>query len=300
MKIDRRRKNIISIVALTSMTIFSLFAVFSGAVAWFTSVNSLSMSGDDFPVVVGTGHLDSITFHQMVSKTRDDNTGKATSFTFDPNPVGTISYDWGTESASFTPTSQGDTSIALADYESLDREHPLLLMFHLNDSYDISSDPVTIKATAQATGYLGEKNADATPKYRLKDDSVVYKKVAGTDYYWLSSVVQTYNCAFADDESTSYQMALDSTYATAHSLPLLGNNTKFAIVDNERDTCSFSEESTFFASGNSGTVKNIAVVIDYYPDAIEYIYSTYLGNSILEDTYDGILHYWCDWTMEVL
>ena len=299
MKIDRRRKNIISIVALTSMTIFSLFAVFSGAFAWFTSVNSLAMSGDQFPVVVGTGHLDSITFHQMVSKTMDASTGEATSFTFDPNPVGTISYDWGTDSASFTPTSQGDTSIALSDYEPLDREHPLLLMFRLNDSYDTTSDPITIKATAQASGYLGEKNADATPKYRLQDDSVVYKKVDGTDYYWLSSVVQSYNCTFVDDDSTSYQMAVDSAYATAHSLPLLGNNSKFVTADNERDTCSFSAESTLFTSGDGGMVKNIAVVIDYYPDAIEYIYSTYLGNTVLEDVYDGILHYWCDWTMEV-
>ena len=298
MKIDRRRKNLISIVALTSMTIFSLFAVFSGAFAWFTSVNSLSMSGDQFPVVVGNGHLESVTFHRMVSKTRDATTGNATSFTFDSNAVGTITYDWATDSASFVPTTEGDTSIALSDYEPLDKEHPLLLLFHLSEAYDTSYDPITIQATAGATGYLGEKNADATPKYRLKDESVVYKTIGTTDYYWLSSVVQFYNCTFADD-SISYQMAVDSAYATTNSLPLLDNNSRFVSADNEHDTCSFDADDTLFSS-TTGTVKNIAIVIDYYPDAIEYIYSTYLGNTILEDTYEGILHYWCDWTMEVL
>ena len=48
-----------------------------------------------------------------------------------------------------------------------------------------------------------------------------------------------------------------------------------------------------------GDTKYIAVIIDYYSDAIEYIYSSFLGDPILE-SYDSILHFICDWTMEVL
>lgn len=50
---------------------------------------------------------------------------------------------------------------------------------------------------------------------------------------------------------------------------------------------------------STGDVQYIAVIVDYYSDAIEYIYSSFLGDPILE-SYDSVLHFICDWTMEVL
>ncbi len=296
---DRRRKNLINIVAMTSMCIFSLFSVFSGAVAWFSSVQNVDNTGDQFAVHTNYGKLSSVTFHHLSSKTRDATSGDATSFIFNETASGTITYDWANAAATFVPTTEGDTSIVLTDYEPLDKEQPLLLIFHLDQAYDTSIDSISITAECEASGYLGEKKADATPKYPLQDASVVYKTVGETEYYWMSSVVQFYNLTFADD-SITYQYALDQSYATANSLPLLSNNSSFVTANNETDACSFSASDTFYESAGSGNVKNVGIVIDYYPDAIEYIYSTFLGNTILEDTYDGLLHFWCDWTMEVL
>ncbi len=291
-RMDRRKKNLINIVALTSMTIFSLFSVFSGAAAWFTSNQNYNGSGDNFAVRSNSGVLSSITFHQVSEVTTDDS-GKPTSYVFNSEAVGTLTYDW--QSNSVTPT--GSASISLSDYDPLNKEHPLLLMFHFDQVYDTSAQAISIKATSEAEGFLGKKKADATPEYSLTED--IYKTENSKNYYWMSSAVQFYKTAFANDTLT-YQYALTSAYATANSLPLLSaSDSKFVTANNENDTCSFQEEATFYASSGE-SVKNVGIVIDYYPDAIEYIYSTYLGNTTLEDTYNGILHFWCDWSMEVI
>lgn len=51
-------KNLIRIVAATSMAVFALFACFSGTVAWFLSQSNLDNSGDNFSVYAGSSiHL---------------------------------------------------------------------------------------------------------------------------------------------------------------------------------------------------------------------------------------------------
>lgn len=298
MKNNGKNKNLIRIAAMTSMTIFSLMAVFTGTLAWFNANRIINNGSDNFNIQSISGRLSSVSFHQLASKTRDEKSGDATSFTFDSTASGTITYDWSSDNASFASTAEGKTSISLNMYEPLDKEQPLLLIFHLDNAYNPGDGSIYIKAETSADGFLGTKNTDATPKYAL-DNATIYKQVNTTKYYWLSSVVQFYNITFADD-SIGYQYALTSKYATDNSLPLLqSSGSKFTTADNEADTCSFVKEATMYSSTSGSTVKNIGVVIDYYPDAIEYIYSTYLGNTILEDTYDGFLHFWCDWSMEV-
>ncbi len=299
---DVKRINLFKIAAMTSMTVFSLLAVFTGTLAWFNANRLVNNSGTDFNVQSMSGRLSSITFHKLASKTRDASSGDATSFTFNSDPDGTITYDWSSSDATFEATAEGDTSIALDTYEPLNREQPLLLIFHLDDAYTPTDGSLYINATAEADGFLGKKNSDATPMYSLTSEDVIYK-TATVDavtyyYYWLSSVVQFYNLTFAND-TLSYTYALTSEYATSQGIPLLTNNGKFATADNEQDTCSFTNEVSMYSSTSGTTVKNIGIVIDYYPDAIEYIYSTYLGNTTLEDTYDGFLRFWCDWSMEV-
>ena len=295
MKFDLRRKNLMKIMALTSMMVFSLFAAFSGAFAWFESVRNIDNDGTDFNVNGGVTSFASITFHQLVSKTRDAITGNATSFTFDSTSCGSITYDWSSKEASFS----GDASISLGDYEPLDKEQPLLLVFHFNEVTDTSDGAVSISGVTDSAGFLGEKvSGSATPKFSLTDNSVIYKTVNSVNYYWMSSVVKFYNIVFPDD-SLTYTYAIDSAYATAQSLPLLHDSgSRFVTANNEDDTCSFSSSATMYASSGE-SIKHIGIVIDYYPDAIEYIYSTYLGDTTLEDTYEGFLHFWCDWTMEI-
>lgn len=51
--------------------------------------------------------------------------------------------------------------------------------------------------------------------------------------------------------------------------------------------------------GGEYGIQYIATVVNYFPEAISLIYSTYLGNDRLENVYKGTLHFACDWSLEV-
>ena len=292
----------LKILAATSVAIFSLLAVFTSTAAWFDSRRTVQNDGDDFDVQSISGRLSSITFHHLASKDVDTKTGNANAFTFNSTPSGTISYDWDAGSASFVPAKEGDTSVALETYDPLDREKPLLLMFHLDQVYETSGPAIHIDGMTNTPGFLGARTA-ATPTYQLDEEPAIIKTatVEGEtiNYYWMSSVTRFYNIVFPSD-TLSWKYALNSNYAESNALPLLQDtNSRFVTVDNDNETSSFNSRATLFSSTNGQTIKNIGVVIDYYSDAIDFIYSTFLGNSILEDDYEGVLHFWCDWSMEV-
>ena len=296
---DLSKKSLLKIAAATSVALFSLLAVFTSTVAWFESVTGVNNSSNQMEVKAINGRLESITFHELTSKVVDDVTGNANAFTFDSEPIGTITYDWDTDTADF----DGDTSVALDTYDPLNREKPLLMMFHLDQAYTASGSNIYINGSTNSEGFLGEREDDARPTYDLTTAPAIIKTQTINQktiyYYWMTSVIRFYNLAFASDESLTYQYALNSAYASANSLPLLNSSERFVEVDNEDETSSFESRPTLFSSTNGQTIKNIGLVIDYYPDAIEYIYSTFIGDITLESTYEGILHFWCDWSLEV-
>ncbi len=71
------------------------------------------------------------------------------------------------------------------------------------------------------------------------------------------------------------------------------------INENNPENVSFVQEPTIYSATAGKKVMYIATVVNYYPEAISIIYSAYLGNLRLENTYGGTLHYACDWSLEV-
>lgn len=53
------------------------------------------------------------------------------------------------------------------------------------------------------------------------------------------------------------------------------------------------------AISSDTNVKYVAIIVDYNDAAIEYIYSAYLGDEMMEETYEYILHFLCDWVWEI-
>ena len=294
----------LKVLAATSVAIFSLLTVFTSTAAWFDSRRTLDNGGDNFEVQSLSGRLQSVTFHQSTNRNYNDAGTALDSVTFDSNPIGSITYNWNANTASFVPTSEGQASVSLPQYDPLNREQPLLLLFHFDQAYTTTGPSIHIDASTEAPGFLGEKGDDAVPTYNLNSESVIYKtktvNATTINYYWMSSVVQFYNTTLADD-NYGWEYAMNSDYAEDNPLlpELKSTNQPFATANNETDINSFNNRITLFSSKNGQTIKNVAVVVDYFPDCIEYIYSTYLGDYTLETTYDGILHFWCDWIMEV-
>lgn len=295
---SKNKKNI-KIASATIVSLFSLATVFSATVAWFSLSNSgVTASSMEVKIKTLSGRLDYVEFHDIV--TIDESTSSKV-YQFDKTAFSTIDYDWEHSTASI---SNSDIFV-MSSYSSLVREHPLLVVFAFDTQYTSSFDgDIFIKGTTEITDFLGAKNADGTPVYPLVPDKTINKAfIKGTpqglahDYYASSSVINFRSHAFT---STDYStlLASDETINIADSLVDTYENF-VSINPEDPDDVSFSQKPTIYAAKAGDEMQYIATIVNYYPEAISIIYSTYLGDSTLENTYNGDLYFACDWSLEV-
>ena len=257
-------------------------------------------------------------------------------YEFEKTPVGTITYDWHADTQTISYTSVGDTSLDLETYTPLDQEHPLLLMINYREEYLASGNDRTITARSMVSHYLGERSggnpvcdldgsvyssgqADANEMI-LKQEAVIDENThvqavnsLGNPIYknWfpLSSAVKFQYSELAETgKSYDGQLSIDDvTTANTYEFNLtaseetteLKTGTNFVTIDDETEETPFNRNVDIYSANAGKHIKHIALVIDYNPDSIEYIYSTYLGNRVLEEDLDGFLYFTCDWTMVI-
>ena len=304
-------KNFIKIVSATSVCIFALFAVFSGALAWFSMIEDADASG----VNIGVGieeHFNKISYYQYLSSPAP--TDDACSFNM--TPYASITYNSSTRSFNNPVDGSGNTlanfNLVMDQYEPMSKHKPILVIAEL--SQDITCEDngmggIRVFAYTETEGYLGEKNENHQPAHTLGSNSdLKIVTINGVDYYPLSSVVHFRAKAFSQAQYNAWingKSSFDVTGLTDEDTDWLGpadNNFAEASSDiDEVDTSEFHPRSTVYSSTYSGdeTIKYIAIVVDYYDFGIEYIYSTFLGNETLESTYAYVLHFVCDWKWEI-
>ena len=310
-----RSKNV-KIFAATAMTIFTLLAATIGAFAWYAGNYNQSKDADEFVVQVNNGTFKNLYFHQHTSKVIDPVTYKPISYTFNNTPTGHISFDWETKTASYV----GETGIDMNDYTPLDFAQPILLVFELNNTYNlVPAGEICIDAFTEVESFLGERNSSTSaPVYNLLND---YYKKEGTGseaqyYYALSSVIDFY-CTDSPNElynkngdenttliNTTYTVAnlrsRESCAAIKAANPdAIEPDLSFTTVNNSTEESSFNQQPSIYKSQANSTVKYISIIVDYYADALDYIYSTYLGDRTLEDTFESHLEFLCDWGLEI-
>lgn len=308
----RKNNTTLKIVAGTAMTIFTLFSCFVGTYAWFQARQNANNSNDNFEVASLGGKLNKVYFYNFVNETSETVRDQKRSYlNFDAqNPRGSITYDWNTK----TGVPSNNPSISLNEYEPLNKENPVLLVFELFDNSEQEGSGFTLNnntklilsAKSSVDFFIGERNSDNSPKYNLKDSNIYLDTVQVSEEeeqktvyrYPLSSVI-----SFSTDIYTSTEFnALKN-----------GNNFKiekstdrvhFVDINNNEDTISreFEKELTFFNSNGEthSNIKYVTVILDYYEDAIEYIYSTYLGNEYLEGEFDYYMYFKSDFLFEVI
>ena len=282
------------IAAATSVVIFTLLVSFIGVYSWFETVRNNESLNEDINVFQ-YGKFSKLSFHQLESRVpaQGDN---PTSYSFDIDETGSLTYDWDDE----TITPSGNTNIILNQYDPMHRHQPCLALIELNDNYNNNKTETKITISTDTIGFLGALE-NKKNKYSLGSDSeLLIKQVGNVDYYPLSSVASFIYRAFSKSEYNTWING-KSTYDI--NLSTLTSVDGFVTVDNTHQTSSFANEATIYSSGtgNNTDVKYIAFVIDYYFDAIESIYTTFLGDSVLEsNTYNYVLHFICDWEWNIL
>lgn len=213
----------LKILAASSMVVFSLFACVIGAIAWFTSVSNKEVSNDEFIVETKSGRFKQVTFHTLDKKTIGNSYAQST-FNFSKDYVGKISYDW----VNKTMSKEGNTDIVFDNYDYLEHEQPILLLFEFDQEYT-AADKITISATARDDNafFLGERNSEGDSVWSLDDSDVIVDTINGENYYAMSSAICFYSRGYSastyistfgekyDEEPTS---DLETTVASALSI----------------------------------------------------------------------------------
>lgn len=296
------------------MAIFSLLATFTASFAWFTAIREKTNDADNFSIRDVEGNFKAIYFHELSSKITDPDTKKVTDYIFNTNYSGKITYNWQTKTANYS----GDTSVQLDAYSPLNPQHPLLMVMELTDSHDCLFDgDVTVTAKTDFAGFLGARDNEGAPVYNLKGNGV-YKTIEDNYFFALSSVVNFYSVDTSTElynkdgnsQNTTLKNAtysISSLWSRENSIAAKEEDENavvpdccFTTINNSDDTSSFKTNPTIYTSKAGRTVKYVSIIIDYYSDAVEYIYSTYLGNVVLESEFGYTLNYICDWGLEVV
>ena len=212
----------------------------------------------------------------------------------------------------------------MGNFTPLDTEHHILILFTFQEDF-VSTTPgdMFIKGITNTDGFLGA-TINKQPKYNLgrtsptlwrgsKDVPVINPSTGEVvtdpstgevvtktvDCYPLSSVV---NFKGAEYSASQYNTLKTNSTTGRIDIPTKSISKRAAFMDfaTYGDGSDFTKEPTIFESAGEGeTIKHIALIVNYDEDAIIAIYSTYLGNRILEETYGGDLYFTCDWSLEV-
>ena len=321
------------------MAIFSLLTTFTATFAWFMSRRQVNNDADDFNVKVTPGLLETITFHQLTDtngKTMvyENGVSRPSQYRFNKTPIGTLTYNWNSSSQSIQYAT-GYTKMALDRYTSLDQEHPILLIITFKEEINASAGTIEVVGHSLVNHYLGEKKPngdpycsltgsvynsgaedanemirkqeavleDGNPKLNAFDEPIYrnwfpLSSAAKFQYAELSGTGNSYEGQLSIDDittETAYQFDLTASENTSE----LKTGDSFIKITNGELTKNFNPNTIIYSSSEGKKIKHLALVIDYYAEAIEYIYSTYLGNSYLEEDYEGILDFLCDWSLEI-
>lgn len=285
------KKNL-KIAGATSIALFSLVTVFTATIAWFALNKRVDSSGTAINAQEPSGRLYKITVHPYDKKVVHEDDNKPY-YSF--QRTGTVIFGEG--AANPIPT------FNLGQYDPLDYERPLLIVFELREQYTTSSNvgDIYIKGSTKTEGFLGATNTDGSPVYGLGPGTDLCTTIDGIDYYPLSSAVNFKCAAFS---TSTYSTALSKSVANNKidiDIGLIKLNQSFVNFPVGSTIASFTPKPTIYSSPASTAIKYVAMVVNYDSNAISAIYSAFLGNTYLEGAshYDGKLNFVCDWSLEI-
>lgn len=288
------------IIAATSMTVFSLTAVFVATSAWFTASRKVDGNGDGFIAALPSGIVKKVEFFTMNT---DYDKSSGSTFT---NPVCTynttasVAYTLDGSTKNYTTKSQ---TASIGQYDITDFDYSMMVLFTLRDDASENDYNFTMKAVTSLTEDSFSKSVigiNGTMTSNKDDDKKVISDETSADngktqhYYGnlsLSDVIQFKAYFFTDaSDLTKTKISYTSGSETKTKEVYDFSDKKTEIQDKadtfiaiENNTASLSK-TTINLHKNTSKINSIAVILSYNKKAITKIYNKYLGNKILSNS----------------
>lgn len=280
----------IKLISAIGLSMFSLVAVAVSSVAWFTAMRRTGSDGT-MRVTSTEKRFKKITLHNVVF---DDYVNGI--YKFDRNPVATATYIESTGQVSYSP----NFTIVMDTYNDLEQNHPVLMLVELNGTITATEEePLTVYASSTSTEYFGIAKADGTPKNEIKRSGNPLSSVVN---FFSKSMMANDTLITTVGSYTDYSEEEPVIYQT-YDFPMVQYKPAYAGFDRE-SFVQFNDETMEYQDFiqnknllqmNSGSAEYIAIIVDYYHPAVEYVYSTFMSEEVLDDT----IYFSCDWSMVI-
>ncbi len=252
-------------VCILSISIFTLIVVFSATSAWFASIRTTSTDGTGFITTKEPSVIESLEIHPEIK----DSENNITNYSYQETATSTYNPQ--------TKTWSGDTTnekFQLGTYSSLSPIHSTLLLLKIKEGS--SSCKFKITTTTDYTSSLVGIDTTNKPTKEIATSGNPFSSILRFSYFEYDSKPSF------DFTSTT----LDSKKAF-YTIP----STGFIKEDNYQKELTFTDENV------KSTTTYIAIIMEYYDEGIQYIYSLNLGASALEN--DANITYSADWKIEL-
>ena len=325
------------VVGASGMAIFSLSSAFAGTYAWFAMNTNITATGMSVKIARMTGRLRNVYFHAFDSTNSTETTFKFNKTPFatyeydqENEQINLIDDEYATwELGDYSYTDKNHCLLVIFAYDKDYSSKNAGDMFvrgvttvggsSLVTRYSDGGEPLE----TSGGGFLGARTASGSPFYTLPQtqvndsthtDSILMRKEPMLDnqghqvtdnqgnpkyydYYALSSVA---SFSFRDFDNSAYTTFLSQNSGTTLNFDTssLQEGGAFTTIKNDTDKYIFNQTPFLYKSSSNTSIKYIALIVNYSPEAIGYIYSTYLGDSGL-NSYDSVLRFACDWRFEV-
>lgn len=277
----------IKMLAAIGLSGFSLVAVVVSTIAWFTALRN-QKNDNGMNVYSPEKRFKSMTIHNVLDIDYVNGI-----YSFDRNAVASAAYNASTGLVDYSD----NFTIEMETYQDLEQNHPVLMIVELEGSVTATSDePLTVYASSTSTEYFGLPDADGSPKNEILQEgnpmsSVVhfFSKALRSNDPLLTTVG-----SYTDDEDVSHQTY---DFPAAEFKENYDGFDRQSFVQFDDETMEYQDfiQNKNLLKLESGTYEYIAIIVDYYHAAIEYVYSTFLSEEVLEET----IYFTCDWSMVI-
>ena len=251
-----------------------------GTIAWFAGVQAQTKDADDFVIDNPSGILETLTIHPLISS-------NASAYNFSETPDATYVVDPKTRESTLN-LKEGVTEFGLKRYSMLHPDQPVLFLFTFVDGTKDSDILMRIASTTDF--FLGQTHdVPIDPDDPSSGTRQELIQALAKEDNPLSSVIQYQYVTFAS--APSYTISSASLSSASHFANLSSDGGDFV---------SYQQEKIIYQGSADTTLKYVAVVFDYYAEAMEYIYTMNIGNPVFDtlDIDEDIL-FSCDWSVTV-
>ena len=250
-----KKRNVgkLRLVAAISMAMFTAFTFCCVSLAWFYSIRTTNLDGSGFISTELPGIVESVEFHEMITAT-----DSSSDIEYKYNETATLAFNIDSSKNGGIDYTKGDstTTVDIGTYSTYGAKRSLLILFNLREDGSDSDYNFTLKATTTMEDFS---------KTILGDSGSIDQNNNS-----ISDVIQFYTVALSE---VKYDFSDDTTKAD-----ITNNSMKFISIKNNAASL---ENSSLSLIKNESKAKAIAVILSYNSEALELIYTKYIGSSVL-------------------